>query len=393
MFSLENKYLRFLRENFIILFIIIVTFCGILVRYSMKDFVALDAKNFLLPWFDEIENNGKIAGLSTQVGNYNMLYQFIIALMTYIKLDPLYLYKLLSCFFDFILAIGVSILIFQLTRNKFYSVFAYSLVVFSPIVVFNSSAWAQCDSIFISFIIFSLVFILKGKDVLAFICLGISFAFKFQAILILPFFLFFYLYKKRYSIINFFIIPIVMVLLSLPNLISGRNAIDVFLIYLKQTDIYKSMHLNYPSFWAIIADDSEKTYFTLKFFAIILTLFLILSFIAILIKTNFKFNNKQLIFIAFLLAYTSVLFLPAMHERYSYCCEILALVLAFNFYETIPAMLIIYGLSLFTYGHYLFGIEYNIQVLACLNLLVYFYYLFIFIKKTGIAHELKISKI
>ena len=51
----------------------------------------------LVPWFDEIKDMGGICALSEQVGNYNLLYQTIISLMTYIPMDDMYLYKIFSC--------------------------------------------------------------------------------------------------------------------------------------------------------------------------------------------------------------------------------------------------------------------------------------------------------
>ena len=78
----------------------------------------------------------------------------------------------------------------------------------------------------------------------SFIALGISFAFKLQAIFILPFYVFYYVYKKKFSLVYFGYIPICMVMSSIVGLVQGRSFLDIFKIYFRQTHAYKRMFLN-----------------------------------------------------------------------------------------------------------------------------------------------------
>ncbi|MBR6909140.1 MAG: hypothetical protein IKN35_02485, partial [Lachnospiraceae bacterium] len=63
-------------------------------------------EGYLLGWFGQIEQLGRIHALNTQVGNYSVAYQTLIAIMTYININPLYQYKMLSVIFDYVLAFG-----------------------------------------------------------------------------------------------------------------------------------------------------------------------------------------------------------------------------------------------------------------------------------------------
>lgn len=78
----------------------------------------------------------------------------------------------------------------------------YFMVLFSPITILNSSAWAQCDSIYVFWAIASLYALCNKKYAIALILLGMSFAFKLQAVFILPFFLYVYFAEKKFSIVS-----------------------------------------------------------------------------------------------------------------------------------------------------------------------------------------------
>ena len=68
-------------------------------NYETPDYI-----NFLSVWVDFFRRNGGFAALSQPVGNYNIPYLYFLALFSYIPVDDLYLIKLLSIFFDVLLA-------------------------------------------------------------------------------------------------------------------------------------------------------------------------------------------------------------------------------------------------------------------------------------------------
>ena len=69
---------------------------------------------------------------------------------------------------------------------------AFTVIWISPVVLFNSSMWAQCDSIYTFFALLAVYLLYKEKNIPAFVFLGIALSFKLQAIFVLPFFLFIY---------------------------------------------------------------------------------------------------------------------------------------------------------------------------------------------------------
>lgn len=91
-----------------------------------------------------------------------------------------------------------------------------------------------------------------------------------------------------------------------------------------------------------------------------------------MLKTELSYRN--VLYIAFLLTYTCVLFLPAMHERYGYIYEILGIMVLVENRKTIPLMIFMNIISLAAYGRFLLGKSINIDVLAVGNLVVYVCY-------------------
>ena len=146
--KIERRAVEWIQEHLTLIFVVAVAISGILIRFMFRDFESGDSKAFLLPWWEEIDNNGGIRALKQQTGNYNMLYQFLIAVMTYLPIKPLYQYKILSGIFDYLLAAGVGYITYDLTnRNTLKGVLAYTVTLMSPVVIFNSAAWADRKSV------------------------------------------------------------------------------------------------------------------------------------------------------------------------------------------------------------------------------------------------------
>lgn len=385
-FNFEKKALDFLNKNIYYLVWIAVILISIIIRYAMRDFLTSDATTYLIPWFDTLKANGGISGLATPIEgcNYNFPYQFLIALMTYLPIEPLYSYKLLSCIFDYLLASAVSYFVFGLAKeNKNQKgLIAFAATICSPLVFVNSSAWAQCDSIYCFWLVLALIFISKENYLKSFIFLGIAFAFKFQAIFVLPFFLFYYFYKRKFSIIYFFIIPAAMTVLSLPAIVQGRTIIEMFTIYTDNTNAHPSLTNNYPCFWRMLNDGTNADgYQTLKYCAILFTVLALGCLVYFWISKNIQINPMNIITMTFIMTFTTIIFLPSMHERYGYVYEILAIIIAFIYAETIPLLIALTCLSLTTYGIFLYGNAVNEWFLAAINIIIYIGYMIILNKK------------
>lgn len=200
----EKKILSYIEARKDVVFLAAITILGILIRLSGKDFCSGDAEIFLLPWFQAIQENGGFQSLTTQIGNYGIPYQFLIAGMTYFPLQPLYLYKILSVIFDFALAWMSAKFVCQLKQSKSSALFAlvYGAVLCLPTVALNSSVWAQCDSIYTFFLVATLYELYRERYVRAFCWFGFAFAFKLQAVFILPFLVIYAVTEKRFSLLE-----------------------------------------------------------------------------------------------------------------------------------------------------------------------------------------------
>lgn len=309
--------------------------------------------------------------------------------MTRLPIKPLYAYKLFSCIFDYLLGFAVAAFVHEITdeHRKTKAIIAYSLTVMSPLVFFNSAAWGQCESIYVFFAVMALLMMIKEKYLPAFILYGVSFAFKFQAIFFMPFFLFYYLYKRKFSILYFLCIPASMIVLSLPALFQGRSILEIFTIYTNNVDWFKSLSLNYPSFWLILNDNTtENLYISLKNTTIIFTVIVLGLFMTFWIYKKVQLTAINTLYMAFILTFTTVIFLPAMHERYGYLYEILGIIIIFANKKTIPLYIALFITSLVTYGKYLFGGTYNTFALSIALFAIYVIYMIVINKKLIGSH-------
>lgn len=197
--------------------LIVCTLLGIGCRISMLDHCSGDADLFLLPWFEEIKQNGGFAALKEQVGDYNIPYQMVICLLTYLPGEPLHLFKYVSYFFDFALALSCGGCAMALLGRKSSLLFAgvYGAVLLFPTTILNSAVFAQCDSIYATFAVLGLWMLYRRRWVAAYLLFGLSFSFKLQLILLVPFLLYHYFSVRRYSILCFLLIPGVLYFLVL----------------------------------------------------------------------------------------------------------------------------------------------------------------------------------
>lgn len=384
----EKKAIIWIETHIAVIIFLFATILGGWIRFGLRTHTSLDYIGCLQPWYEEIKGNGGLSGgLDAQVGNYNLLYQFLIAVMTYLPVHSLSAYKMLSVGFDYLLA-GISgMFIYHLLENdkdkrKGMAVLAYSAVLLSPLVFINSSMWAQCDSIYTFFIISTLYFLFRGKYKLGFVMYGLAFSFKLQAVFMFPFLLFFYFKERKFSLVHFLIPPAALCLSGVPGCLFGhRNILDVFTIYLQQTrsNSFK-LYDNYPSFWALFTQTPTEDYSIMVQTAKLFMVAVLALIMGYLIVKKYEFDSGNYLYVAFMMTYTVVLFLPCMHERYGYIYEILAIILVFLIPETMPFAIALQIITLCTYGYFIYDTEFNMSILSVANVAVWVGYLMLFRK-------------
>ena len=338
----EKRIWDFVIRHRLKIFVGIATVLSLWVRYGLRTIVSGDMQNCLLPWYEVIKWDG-IKALSEQVGNYNIPYQTLIALMTYLPILPIYAYKGLSIFFDYALGIAISAGVYELTGSKTKASVAYVSTVMLPMVVMNSAAWGQCDSIFTFFLAATFVFLIREKYTIAFLLYGCSFAFKLQAVFFLPFLLFYYVWSKKISIWRFFLALIPILVFSLGALIQGRNVSSLFTIYRDQIAVEDPrISWNYPSFWLLlvknIPSDGSDHYQELHWMCLSVTVLLLGTIMLYMIQRE-KISRKTLLLLAVWTLYSCVFFLPSMHDRYAYPVVIFTLLACFSEPKLLPVAL------------------------------------------------------
>ena len=373
MTSLENKFIDAINKHRHVLLLVLLFVLGAAIRWAGRYFVSEDMTYCLMPWFEKIKAAGGLPALSNQVGDYGILYQTLISIMTYLPIQSVVQYKLLSSLFDIPLALVAAAIYRDVrlsdkvatpetrSRVRMQSWLVAAVVWLLPTVMLNSSYWGQCDSLYATCCLATLYLLRRNSFVGAFVMLGLAFACKLQTVFILPIIGVYYLVQKRFSLFWILLSVVVMWLSGIVAFAYGRNLLAPILIYSGQVGHYQEMYMSFPSLWMLVGND----YWSMRWFAILLT-FAVLA-VGLWYCLNHKHNilcNERFYAVAAWFMWSMLLFLPSMHDRYAYLLDLLLVLLAcwdrrFTKYAVITVLI-----SLYYYGIYLFGDRGNGHVMA-----------------------------
>ena len=301
---------------------------AMLLRYFCMDYETLDYQNFLTRWVAMLSEQGGLHGLRWNIGNYNIPYLFFLSLFTYIDAPDLYLIKLLSIFFDILLAWAVMRLVYCFTNKTATVLSAFFVTLFLPTVVLNGAYWGQCDSIYAAFALWSIYFALKDHPILSVCSVALSFAFKLQAVFIMPVFLIFIFAKKMkwYHLIAF---PVTYCIAVSPAVLAGRSFKSTLLLYFDQAgSVGSGLNYNSPSAYAFIRN-AANTELLSKLGIAAAFIFLLVLF-AYCWNQRKRLNQKTLLTCSLLIAVTVPFLLPHMHDRYFFIADVLSVAFAFT---------------------------------------------------------------
>ena len=381
--KLEKKILSWIEKNIDILIVISIILIALVVRYFLLPYESKDYLNFLQPWFYEMKDAGGLNGLANYPGDYNAPYMVIMALLTYLKVDPLISIKLVSIFFDFLLAFIIGKFVYDIRddKNKSLSaILAFGITLFLPTVLLNGAFWGQCDVIYTTFLVLAFYFLYKENMLLSFISLGISFAFKLQFIFVLPVYIILYFRKKSFSILYFLIIPLVDIILCLPAIIAGQPLLECLLVYFNQLSSYSKLNLNFPNLYSLITGD---VYYLSKlgiFFLIVIFAFLLFY----IIKKKIIFNTENTLLLTILSILLCTFFLPHMHERYLFAADIFSLLYSLIYNRNYLVTILISFISVVSYAMFLFSSHLiPSYLIAFIFLFLILYLIKDFMKKTS----------
>lgn len=319
---------------------------GLCLNYETSDYT-----QFLTVWVNFFRTHGGLAALRESVGNYNVPYLTFLALISGSSLPDLYLIKLFSIFFDVVLAWSVMQLVGLFRREAVWKLAAFFLVLFWPTVMLNSALWGQCDSVYAALAVLSVYLVLAGHPVLGVVSIGASFAFKLQAVFVMPVFLLFWL-TRRVKLRHALAFPATCVVMVLPAVIAGRGLWDALTIPFQQTgSIGTWLNYNSSSVFALfteVRDPEIAAKLGIGAAALVIVLLAVWFWLH-----RDDCSDRALVLAAALLAVAIPFFLPHMHDRYFFAADALTLALAAAWPQLVlPAVLCEFA-SLLGYHAYL----------------------------------------
>lgn len=302
------------------------------------DYETLDYQDFLAVWVDYFRQNGGLAALKDSIGNYNVPYLTFLALFSQSAVKDLYLIKLLSIFFDVVLAWGVMRIAGHFVKTAERQLLAFFLVLLWPTVILNGALWGQCDSIYVSFAVLSVAMALENRPWLCVTAMGACFAFKLQAVFFIPALLLFLL-RGKIQWKHLLAFPIINVILVLPAVIEGRGLWDALTVGMQETgSIGDGLNYNSPSVFAFfrnVANPTEAGQFG------ILAAALVIAMLAVVFFWKRKTaSDLSLLMGTVLLAVAIPFFLPHMHDRYFYGADMFSLALGCAALPLLPLALL-----------------------------------------------------
>lgn len=301
-------------------------------RASVFDMQTGDYRDWLARWVSYYRENGGFRAFSQlpPYCNYHVPYLYFLALFSYLSVPDLYLIKLLSVLFDILLAWAVLKLCGRMTGNRALRIAAFFAVLFWPTVFLNSAVWGQCDSIYAALALLGIWLALEDRPILSMSLMAFSFAFKLQAVFVLPVIAVLWIYGK-YSWKHLLVFPAAYLLILVPAMLLGRPIPETIFFYLQQTgSIGDGLNYNSPSIFAIFWNIREEQAESISRIAICAAGLYLVNLIALAWIKRRRLNDRAVICLALLMAVGIPFLLPHMHDRYFYAADLLSLALAFG---------------------------------------------------------------
>ncbi len=324
-----------------------------LARVAMLDFETADYVSFLSGWVQMFREGG-FAALAQNVGDYNLLYQYVLLLVSKSSLYDLYLIKLFSVAADYALAV-VMMRAARHVAGERAAMPALLLVSALPTVLLDGACWGQCDAVYVSLIVLSLLLLETGRPTRSAMALAVAFAFKLQTIFFFPVVLLALIhgkYRPRHALAFFGAYLVTM----LPALIAGRSFFDALSVYASQSmgQYYDRLTYNAPNlylFFPMLEFASSQEYTWMRyidgvdskgvnaylnadllpalqsaalFACILLTLIVVIYWLMHAREITPEMTLEFALFFAIFLPFV----MPKIHERYFYLADMLSVLYA-----------------------------------------------------------------
>ena len=342
-----------------------------------------DYTDFLLPWTERLRALGGFRGLGKEISNYNVPYMVLLALFSCMKTPALYLIKLTSCLFDLLLAAVLGLLTGRLGGGQTRKGVCFLLALALPTVFINGAVWGQCDSIYVSLALLGLLLCITERPAAGLAAFALSFAFKLQAVFLLPILLPLLL-SGRIKWFHLPIFPAVYVLAVSPAMLAGRGVWETLSIYLS-TAATAGSGLNYnspsmyslPYFFRLMFSSDMTDYTNAARAGVIAAGAFCLTVCLLFLLRRKHITERSILFASLLLCCGIPLLLPHMHDRYFYFCDVLTLAVACLLPAAAPTVLLsqfasLLGYYAYFYLRYLLPMRYGFYGLVLTALLTAF---------------------
>lgn len=357
-----------------ILYLAAITAIGLAVRVILRVVTTMDWEMYWDPWISDLKEMG-FSYLATDRYDYAPSFVYILWVISKLPLNPMTAYKSIHIVLDFAAAAVMGRMAGKVTGSKCRGICAYGLMLIVPTIWADSALWAQCDIIFMLFVLLCFYYLFQEKPGTAMFFYGLAFAFKLQTLFIFPFLVILWV-NRKIKFQHFLWIPGLYFLSIIPAWIAGRPLLELINIYMAQgaQDVW-SLSIKWANIYQIIGNQ----YFLLEYAeaGTWLILGILMCVMFAMAQKRYRITSEFIVQMALFFAILTPYFLPHMHERYGCLADILAILYAMmnwrRFYIPIVQILI----SFTCYMAYLShlganepAIYYGIMAFAELGLLV-----------------------
>lgn len=342
-----------------IVFILCLFVLAFLIRWKLMPIESADYFGFLEGWMEQIRREGGLPSLGHGISNYATPYMVLICLISYLTDNDLYGLKLLSVAFDYLGSAAMFLIVYELSGSVRKAILGMAALLLSPTVILDSAYWCQCDMIYTSFLLLAFYFFLKDDSRRCLLLVGISFAFKLQAVFLLPFLLIMWLKRRTIRLLDFLWIPLVYGISALPAWAAGRSLKEVLLIYFDQTNTYPWGTLEYPNVYALLGEAMPDMRHAgeVAGAGIWMTIVLMGCLAYYLYTKEVRLTGNFLVTLALFTVALTVYSLPHMHDRYGFLIDLLAIPYGLMRIRRLPVTCGFMLISILTFMPYLIAVH------------------------------------
>lgn len=348
-----------------ILLVIVLLVPLVIVWVMMFPFISDDMAHFLIPWLDFIEAHGYWHAFAYNFADYTPAYLYFLLLISYTRnASSVILIKVFSIVGDLAMAAVVFKIVNIKIKDRFLSIFAGLLALYSPMVWLNSALWGQCDGLLTFFLLVFVWMLIREKPGWAMLAFSIALAFKLQAILFAPL-IGVLLFRKKIPWWTLVLIPVVYFISVLPAWLAGRSIWDLLTIYLAQSSRYTRLSMNAANLYIFITGNDLPIWPEMIAAGIGMAAYFLGG-----LRKALKISPVSLIAMSVSVLFFMPFLLPRMHERYFYLAAVMAVILAFYRKDFIWLAVALHVSTIVSYFPFLFdfGVIW-VQIGAIINLI------------------------